>query len=184
MSPFLRTVLVAVLMSGAAAAAFAGVYQCKSANGSVIFSDRPCPKGDTGGEIAVKPSTGMVPRGATDRAGSGNTVVSNRSESAIVQACLKLHRRMEEAAKNSRTSESEREELVNRYVMDCLPLDQAILEQGGTRQKRDADVANRHSACDAKRKVVAERRARWQGLSEAERNTVVMIEKELAHECR
>ncbi len=181
---FLRSCFAAVLMSGAAASAFAGVYQCKSPSGAVIFSDQPCAKGAAGGEITVKPASGAVPPSTINQSASGSKAGPVQGQPAVSQACLTLHRRMEEAVKNPRMSEAQRDELGERYFKDCLPFDKPAPANVGERQKQEADAAKRLNDCETKRKLVAERRGRWQGLSEADRNMVVTIEKEVANGCR
>ena len=76
------------------------------------------------------------------------------------------------------------ESLLSSYSKDCLPREQAAQEQVWARQKHEAEGASRRNACDAKRKVVAERRSHWASLSEADRHQVVLVEKEVANECR
>ena len=76
------------------------------------------------------------------------------------------------------------ESLLSSYSKDCLPREQAAQQQVWARQKQETEAANRRNACDTKRKVVAERRNRWASLSEADRSQVVVVEKEVANECR
>ncbi len=91
---------------------------------------------------------------------------------------------MGEALKEtSQTTEAERAALLGRYTKECLPLAQAAQEEEWARQKRQAESDRQRSACEAKRKVVAEGRARWDRLSEGERNGVISVEKELANGC-
>ena len=186
MKRFLFHYLAIALAWGAPTTSFASVYQCKAASGAVIFSDQPCDKGATGGEIKVKPASGAVPPLANgqDASARARTPMHERTEAALTPACRALRLRMENAATDLSASEAEIEGLMNRYATKCLPLVRAAQQEVETKQNREAEAANQRSACDAKRKVVVERRARWQGLSEAERNMVVLVEKEVANECR
>ena len=184
MNRLIRPCLLAALLWSVAAASFAGVYQCKSASGAVIFSDQPCAKGATGGEIAVKPASGVAPIAASDQGASAHSAAPSKSEASITAACRKLHLRMEKASNNPQASEAEMESLLSSYSKDCLPREQAAQQQVWARQKQEADAANRRNACDTKHKVVSERRSRWSSLSEADRHQVVVVEKEVANECR
>lgn len=188
MRTLLHSFLVAVLLWGVAVSgALAAVYQCKGVNGVVAFTDRPCNEGAKGSEINVRPASGSAPSPLSkENASPTGTRAATRDpvEAVLTPACRDLHVRMTEVVmEKSRLTEPEIEVLANRYTKECMPLIRAAQEKDQLREKRQADVETKRTACDAKRKVVARDRSRWAELTESGRIAVMAVEKEIASDC-
>lgn len=102
--------LALLVLAGAARAEGAGVYKCRKADGTLAFSDRPCPQAD---------STQIARLGP--RAPEASQFMSPR--------CVRLREQLNHAGNDGSLDEVTRQQLDYRYQRDCYAEEQEANEK-------------------------------------------------------
>ena len=84
----------------------------------------------------------------------------------------------------SRLGDVDNMALLERVERECQPQGQVAQPAPFSDDKREAALAAHRHACETKRALVAERRARWASLSEGDQRAVSAVEQAIAHDCR
>jgi hypothetical protein len=156
------------------------VYKCRKPDGTVAFSDRPCPEAEStqiarSGPKAPEASQFMSPR------------------------CLRLREQLNQAGSDGNTDESTRQQLDYRYQRDCYAEEQdandkvsQLMEDARTRslQERralaEAKVRQQRefAQCVELRNNLRARRARQAELTAGERADLERLEAAFEQRCR
>lgn len=175
--------LLAALWAGAAQAS---VYRCSAADGRVVFSDKPCPAGQTGAPVRIAPSPPAAPAAAPDAGAAARKAAADRLDAALSPECRALAERVRRFALEGAGAmgEAEVRELIERTERQCGDAMRRAVEAENARNVAARQAEARRAACDAQRRVLDERRPRLGTLPPAERAAFEQLEREVARDCR
>lgn len=177
-----RAAWAALLLSllGPAWAEGGGVYKCRKPDGTVAFSDRPCPEAESmqiarNGPKAPDASQFMSPR------------------------CLRLREQLNQAGGDGSTDEATRQQLDYRYQRDCYAEEQDANEKVNQLMEdaRSRSLQERHALAEAKARQQREfaqcvelrnnlraRRARQAEMTAGERADLERLASAFEQRCR
>lgn len=188
----LITALLASLLSAlAAGAAHANVYRCSGADGKVVFSDKPCPAGQSGATVRIAPSPSAAPSPAprppsADAGAAARQAAADRIAAALSPECRVLTERVRNFTFEGAgaMSEAEARELIERTERQCGDALRRAVEAEHARNVAARQAEARRAECAAQRRVLDERRPRLASLSPADRAAFEQLEREVARDCR
>ena len=172
--------LTLLALAGTAGAEGAGVYKCRKADGTVAFSDRPCPEADSTqiarlGPKAPEASQFMSPR------------------------CVRLREQLNHVGSDGSFDEATRHQLDYRYQRDCHAEEQEanekvsqLLEDARARSLEERRAAAEHKArqqrefaqCVELRNNLRMRRARQAEMTAGERADLERLAAAFEQRCR
>ena len=167
--------------------AHAAIHKCTGTDGKVTFSDQPCAAGQ--GASVVKPvAPGAAPAttGAPDASEKARAEARDRLRKGQTPECLALADRMQNLLKDSvgKTLPAELDTVVNQYEQRCAARMRELVQAENARNEQLAREQTRKSDCDAKRRVLDERRPRLAQLNEQDKRAFAVVESEVARDCR
>jgi Domain of unknown function (DUF4124) len=165
----------------------AAIHKCTGADGKVTFSDQPCAAGQ--GASVVKPAApGVAPTAtaAPDASERARAEARDRLRRGQTPECLALADRMQNLLKDNagKAPPADLDTVVNQYEQRCAARMRELLQAEAARTEQLAREQARKSDCDAKRRVLDERRPRLAQLSEQDRRAFAAVESEVARDCR
>lgn len=165
----------------------AAIHKCTGADGKVTFSDQPCAAGQGAAVVKpVAPSAAPAIMGAPDASEKARTEARDRLRKGQTPECLALADRMQNLLKDNvgKAPPAELDTVVNQYEQRCAARMRELVQAEAARNEQRAREQTRKSDCDAKRRVLDERRSRLAQLSEPEKRAFTTVESEVARDCR
>ncbi|MDR7269924.1 uncharacterized protein YaiL (DUF2058 family) [Pelomonas saccharophila] len=172
--------LALLSLLGSAWADGGGVYKCRKPDGTVAFSDRPCPEAD---------STQIARSGP--KAPDASQFMSPR--------CLRLREQLNQAGSDGSTDEATRQQLDYRYQRDCYAEEQEanekvhqLLEEARNRSLEERQLLAENKArqrlefsqCVELRNNLRARRARQAEMNAGERADLERLSAAFDQRCR
>jgi hypothetical protein len=191
-APF-TALLTSLLLTLAAGAAQANVYRCSGADGKVVFSDKPCPAGQSGATVRIAPSPPAAPSPAArpqglapDTGAAARKAAADRIAAALSPECRVLTERVRNFTFEGAgaMSEAEARELFERTERECGDALRRAVEAEHARAAAARQAEARRAECAAQRRVLDERRPRLASLPPSDRAAFEQLEREVARDCR
>ena len=180
------TSLLAVPLAGNAA-----INKCTGADGKVVFSDQPCPAGQSAETIkgagGGKPSAISGKPDTPSSANAGMTSMRNSLEAALTPECRQIQKQMLEQVTESATkrlTELEFQTIYNRFDTQCKPLIKAAQEAEWAKGKAERDRLQKQVECTEKRRVYDERKDKLASLDDSGRAAMARLRTDLDTTCR
>jgi hypothetical protein len=178
---FLAGILAAMLLP---ISAYAAINKCTASDGKVVFSDQPCPSNQS--ETVVKPAAPARP-GNPGLAGKNTASdAAVRISAALSPECAALAEKIRSFVLDgaAATTESEIKATMARFDKQCADSMRKATAAENARQEAEQKRLMLVSECQAKKRVVQERRARPGGVSDADKPALAAVEAEIARDCR
>lgn len=178
--------VVALWGAGGAFVAHAEIHKCTEADGKVLFSDRPCERGQAAATIksdaAAAPKA--VPRGKAPAESDPQTAdLRTRIDEVLSPECRAMQQRVSDsqAPGAKALTELELESIVETFKARCGSQVDAVMRKQSEKKRIAAETA---ASCDAKRKVLKERALQRPSMKPAQRGALDAVQKEVDLECR
>jgi Domain of unknown function (DUF4124) len=165
----------------------AAIHKCTGTDGKVTFSDQPCATGQGASVVKpVAPGPAPVVTGAPDASEKARAEARDRLRKGQTPECLNLADRMQNLLKDNagKAPPADLDAVVNQYEQRCAARMRELLQAEAARNEQLAREQTRKSECDAKRRVLDERRPRLAQLSDSDKRAFAVVESEVARDCR
>lgn len=141
-----------------------GVYKCRKSDGTVAFSDRPCPGAESE----------QITRGVPKEADDGRFLSSR---------CLRMREQLRRASSDGEADERSIQQLDDRYQRECKTQQhewRERSEQAEAKAQRERDFAQ----CVELRDNIRKRRERVASMTAGERGDLQRLEAAFEQRCR
>ncbi len=172
----------------AAQVAWADVHKCTAPDGRVTFSDQPCAAGQVGGKTrfgTVAPTTTPPSAVVQDASALSREDTRTRMHAALTPECRELSDRVTRYMEQGtgQTPEAVVKADMARFEQQCAAQVKDVMQVEMDRKAAERKTLEAQHACQEKRRVLENRRARFTSLSEPDQRAVESLESEVNRDC-